>query len=697
MRTKITFFLLLLVCTLALFIVYIEPKWDAERRFQKNRLQVLGAEVAQIDYLRIATSANAEGPELEKSSGSWELIKPVRWPANPFAVNHILSQLQFLDRETSFPVEDIENSGQTLADFGLKPPEVVLTYRTGGVTSELKIGRITDIGNQLYILAPDEEHIHVVNRSLLDSLSIGFEKLRSSSVFSTPVFEIQSWNLQMRSAGNLRIRLTRRGNSWIFETPIRARANRATVETTLGQIISLKVKSFVSEGGGDLSLLGLVNPDLRLTVEGGSSRQSVLIGNPVPEGSDDEFYAKKEDNPTVFTVEMPVLDTLRTAQVALRERRLFSLESNELQSILITQEGNESVTLQKLENGIWQVVTRGTDQILKTMPGDQKIIQRLVDTLLWIQAIPDNGFVSDAPSAADLERFGLSIPRWEVEVRARPPTQANEAVSDATAPETITEKLLVGGFKGMETGFLYAKMEGPGAPSVYLIRNNILRLLRSQPVSYRDRSLRQLPEGARITALRISKLGTEEVAFSAELLSNDASWQASLGSLPAETRTSAEAIVELLRNLEAKRFLGSELTPYVVLGGEQRPWTYLVETTIVLAGGPGSQTTPFRLYLADATGGTTLIAGAPEVNLVFETTQEFADAFTALVFNRHDPGAPSDPLPPTEAPEIEPAPDTLPADNGGPRPADAPTQDADAATTNETSSPAVLVAEPDIP
>ena len=188
----------------------------------------------------------------------------MRWPANPFAINRILSQLQFLERETSFPVKDIGSSGQTLADFGLDPAEVVLTYRSGDLAHDLKIGRVTDIGNRLYMLAPDEERIHVVNRSLLDSLNIGFEDLRSSAVFSTPVFEIHSWNLQMRSAGNLRVRLTRRGDTWIFETPIRARANRAAVESTLAQIVDLKVKSFVGEGGGDLNLLGLVNPDLRL-------------------------------------------------------------------------------------------------------------------------------------------------------------------------------------------------------------------------------------------------------------------------------------------------------------------------------------------------------------------------------------------------------------------------------------------------
>lgn len=684
MRTKITLFLLLLVATLALFIVYIEPEWDADLRFEENRLLVLGAEATDIDFIRITSANGPDGLELVKVGGAWELTEPVHWPANPFAVNRILSQLQFLERETSFSVGDIRSSGQTLADFGLEPPEIVLAFRTSGEIRELKIGRVTDIGNRLYLLAPDGERIHVVNRSLLDSLSIGFENLRSNSVFSTPVFEIQSWNLQIRSAGNLRVRLTRREDDWIFETPILARADRAAVESTLSQIVDLKIKSFVGGEGADLNLLGLVNPDLRLTVEGGGSRQAVLIGNPVV-GADagaHEFYAKKENNDTVFTVEIPFLDTLRTAQISLRERRLFSLEADRLQSIAISRGEDEAVTLQKLENGVWQVVSRGANQSLLTMPGDQDTINRLVEDLLWVQALPELGFVSDAPSAADLERFGLSVPLWTIEVRARPekPGGPNPATTPNT--ESITETLLIGGFEGTETDYVYAKMDG--APSVYLIRSDILRYLRTKPVSYRDRTLQDLPEGARITRLVISRFGTADVVFAAELTSPEASWASSLATLPDEIRDSAESLVGNLRDLRARVFLDDEFTPYVTLGGRQRPWTYLLEATIVLAGAPASQTTPFRLYLAEVTGGSTLVAGTPDPGLLFETEQGFADAFGSLVFDRFDPGeppevripepnppTPEDPAPseeeePMEIPEADEPGDPAPATTGNP-------------------------------
>lgn len=682
MRTKITLFLLLLVATLALFIVYIEPEWDAERRFEENRLLVLGAEATDIDFLRITSANGPDGLELVKNGSAWELTEPVRWPANPFAVNRILSQLQFLERETSFSVGDIRSSGQTLADFGLEPPEIVLTFRTSGQTRELNIGRVTDIGNRLYLLAPDGDRIHVVNRSLLDSLSIGFENLRSNSVFSTPVFEIQSWNLQIRSAGNLRVRLTRREDDWIFETPILARADRAAVESTLSQIVDLKVKSFVADEGADLNLLGLVNPDLRLTVEGGGSRQAVLIGNPVVEAGAHEFYAKKEDNETIFTVEIPFLDTLRTAQISLRERRLFSLEGDRLQSIAISRGEDEAVTLQKLENGVWQVVSRGNDQSLLTMPGDQDTINRLVEDLLWVQALPELGFISDAPSAADLERFGLSVPLWKIEVRARPEKPGAAAPSAAPNTESITETLVIGGFEGTETDHVYAKMDG--APSVYLIRSDLLRNLRTKPVSYRDRSLQDLPEGARITGLVISRFGTADVVFAAELTTPEASWASSLETLPDEIRESAESLVGNLRNLRARVFLDDEFTPYVTLGGRQRPWTYLLEATIALAGAPASQTTPFRIYLAEVTGGSTLVAGTPDPGLLFETEQGFADAFGALVFDRFDPGEP----PETDETPVEPEPEPDltedPATTEDPEPMELPEAD-------ESSDPAPAI------
>ena len=44
----------------------------------------------------------------------------MQWSANYFAINRILNQLQFLEEEASFPVDDIEKTGQSQPTTGSK-------------------------------------------------------------------------------------------------------------------------------------------------------------------------------------------------------------------------------------------------------------------------------------------------------------------------------------------------------------------------------------------------------------------------------------------------------------------------------------------------------------------------------------------------------------------------------------------------
>ena len=239
MRTKITLVLLIAVCISLSYIIFFEKDYNTDPRISDARSLILSSEIAEIDYLKIEASRLPSNPILKKTIKGWELVSPVSWPANFFAVNRILAQLQFLEKENSFLVEQLNESGQTLADFGLDPADLTLTYGQKGEVNQIKIGHPTAMGNRLYILSPDKLRIHVVSLSLLESLSVRIEELRSNDIFETPVFEIHSWNLQLKEPGNLRVRLTQKNNNWLFETPISARANEAAVETLLNQIADL--------------------------------------------------------------------------------------------------------------------------------------------------------------------------------------------------------------------------------------------------------------------------------------------------------------------------------------------------------------------------------------------------------------------------------------------------------------------------
>jgi hypothetical protein len=355
------------------------------------------------------------------------------------------------------------------------------------------------------------------------------------------------------------------------------------------------------------------------------------------QGSNTLYYAKKESQATVFTVDIDFLNTLESAQIGLRDRHLFSGTEENVQSITLSKSGSNSVLLQKLENGAWQVGSRGVDQSLQTMPGDPTIITNFLRRLLWSDALPDIGFVSDAPSAADLEKYGLELPLWRVDVSSKLQSSDTQETEKEESDEVdlLSESIAFGLFEGGETNHVYAKMSN--SPSVYLLDSSILRELRTTPNHYRNRLLPGIPKGAKINTFKITSLEDAESLLSIDTTEEETSWEDELAKLEEPQK---EAIIDLLQSLEtfqAKAFLHNKFTSSVDFAGKTQPWSFLLEVSITPQGGDETQATPFSLHLAETTGGATLLAGSTELNLVFETDQAFLDAFTTIVSQRPEP------------------------------------------------------------
>lgn len=632
MRTKATLFLLVLVAGLGAVAFYLRD-YDTDEEFQNNRVYVLGSEAVDLDFLDIRITGQ-EPITLEKTEGRWNLTHPVSWPANVFAVNRLLNRLLSIKRDTSFPVSSLEENGQTLADFGLDPAQGELIYGRRGEQGKLLIGRATETSDRLFVMRVGDTRIMVARDSLLRAVKVQLEEIRNSGVFSIPMTDVNQWNIQLAESGNLRVWIARENEDWTLETPVRARASKAAVETLLGGVLALNVQSFLNNERADLNALGLANPSLTVTIEGPGTRESLLIGNRVT-GSEtpNVYYAKRENNPTLFTTEIGMVSELRNVQLGLRDRRLIDLDAESIQTITITPAGLTDILLQRLETG-WQVVSRQQGRGLTTSPGDNELITALVGQISQLKAAPERGFVSDAPSDPQLEEFGLKgRPNWQIKLTGQ---------SDEQRPQT----LILGG-RDSSGSLVYAKTGD--APFVFLVDRGLSDELSVDAHHYRDRRLQELPEGARITALTITRLKTDEPVFSVSLPPGAANWEPVFEELPREQRAAAAAFISQLRNLRAKRIVANEFTSSIPGTLDDRPWTWLVEATIVLRGGVEQQDTVFKLYVDDYAGGPDLLAGASELNLVFEAGPEFIDALTPLIFDRADPGPPAEGAVETEA------------------------------------------------
>jgi hypothetical protein len=632
MRTKVTLVLLFLNVALFFFIFKFERGWRTERASLEARKKVLGAEAADIRSLQIS-GPNLTAIKLNREGDEWSLSEPIDWPANPHAVSRIVNELQFLEHETSFSVADLLKNGQSLADYGLDQPRLIVTFAaTTGDPVTLRIGDETKVGNRLYVLSPDGTRVHVVNLSLARSLALTVEELRADTVLTIPVFEVRSLNLQ--TAANLRVRVRREAGRWAFEAPIIARANKTATELTLNALTGLRVRSFVPKAAGDTA--PNTNPSLRITLEGNNRRETLLLGaelgtTAIPESAttaptsaaptplpDVEYYAMLEGKSAVFTVAIPggLLKILRNAQEDLRETRLLDFDPSAVTGIALATPNQPELTLQRLEGATggdapWQIVHRNVTSGPQTQTADLKAVQRLLEQLTLLSA---KKFQSDAPTDADLENWGFNQPEREITLTLATPQNA-----------TTTLKLQVG-LATPRDGKAYARLSSERF--VYAIDPAILPETTVSPLAYRERLLRELPATATIVVLKLTDLSTKTV-----LLEKNPADE------PADS--ALRALATQLRTLRARRFVLDQFPAKVAVGGEERAWRYQIDLTVALPGGTGQQTETYPLFITERVGGGLQLAGSAEFAAVFEIEQPLLDVLWQVIYGPKDPGAPT--------------------------------------------------------
>ena len=634
MRKQLTVILILL--NLIVFAVFYLFEKGGRAPDELDGRKIFGAEAVDIDYIRI--SGEKLGPDrvLRKVENNWNLTSPYEWPANFFAVSRILHQITFLEKETSFEVQEIEAAGRDLSSYGLENPQLRLEFGKDIKRTSIEIGSTTEIGNRVYILSPDREEIMVIKRDLFDSLLVNLSNLRSQSVFDIPLFEVQTLSLNKSFPTPLRIRISRSGEDWRFEIPFQTRADRAEVETVINGLNSLNVQEFITDAGPDLGDYGLENPQTRLTLEAEDKRQTIEIGNELitPEG-DRLYYAKGSENDTVFTIPGLLFDQrLNNAQEALRDRRFVEFEPNSLSTIEITQ-SNRSVSLQKLETGAWQVLSRDEDGNITASPADTKILAELVGSLFLLRA---QNFVSDAPSNADLENYGFTDPQRIIQLKGDTPL-----------------KLIIGDLVEGNARHAYAKLEKD--PFIYEVDTSILADFHTRPFNYRLRLLHEEPENAKLVGITISDTETDSIVYNAVLNEVTPTWEAiaKADELDEEGKESLLSLVEQSLQIEAREFIEDDF--------DNVPWKFRLDLLFESSDNPETPAWVTPLWVTERLTGTNAIAGMENGGHVFYTTQKFIDAFFKLSFTRFDPGpepeptTPQEPLPQPDAVNpVEPSP-----------------------------------------
>lgn len=601
MRWKTTIILILLNIVTFYGILFFQNNNSNKNSDAKN---ILGTTVIDIDKIEIINKSFKEPRIFERQNGQWKITSPIEWPANLFAIQRIITQLQFLIHEARFSIDEVQKTGQSLEDYGLKDPNIILKFRGLNGEHTLAIGNPTSLGNRVYVMDPDQKNILVVKDSLLDSIAANLEELRAQQIFDIPFYELNKLKIQIFSPHNLKIWLSKNKDSWHFDAPLQTNANNVLVNNTINQLISLNTHKIILGEEADHAHILLHKPLMRITLEGNNQKQTLLLAEPDSQnGNEKLYYAQQEDNKTIFTVPAKPFDALRDAQEALREKQLITLKLDALKNISIGQ-SRKKIQLQKLENNDWQLLSKDPSGNLSSTPADNKELTKIQQRLSALEIL---AFISDAPSNLDLENFGFNDPQRIIELEA-----------------DKKQTLIIGGLDP-SSGNLYAKLNE--SPYVYCINPTILSFFPVNELHYKLRTLDKLPKGAIITSLKITHLDpTETILFNQSIDPSSSDWESTLSHLETHRKESILGIINDLKEFKVKNFLKNHYENIVVLDSEtQVPWVYKIEASTLLPGGDTSKTEKLEYYFTQRLNGALQIGGSSQKNTIFSADQNWID------------------------------------------------------------------------
>ncbi len=637
MRFKFTVFLLALnVITFGL-IAYLNMQANQVDPATGGLSGQIGRELIDADRIELHGRGLETPRILERKGSTWSITEPMQWSANYFAINRILNQLQFLEEEASFPVDEIAGTGQTLADYGLEDPLLKLTIAEGEETISLSIGTLTEIGNNVYLLGPNGREIFVVNRQVIEGLLVDLDDLRTREIFDIPVFEVDALGLQIRSDSTadgsfLKVRLARSNGAWGFEAPLAAKADPALVDNTINTLTAAKVGRFIEEAG-DPVIQGLESPFMQVTIYGNKRRQTLIIGNLDPNAvGDPQYFAKLEDNPAIFTVLARPFDALREAQEALRERNFVNFDTTKISGINISEK-DRKIRLQKLETGEdWQVLeSKGADEI-QPHRADPAIMARLLEDLETLRA---SGFEVDAPTPTDNERLGFNKPRRVVTLNF---SEGDPLTLTLAHPEDDNESLYA---KTNQADFIYQ-----------VERRSTLRMIPLNTPYYRNRTLDTLPTAARIRELTLTHLQSDQNVLELELPDGSADWNSYLLENHFEQANEMRALLDAVRNFKVKSYLQDSYSDaYPVDTDRTLPWIFRLSALIQLPGGETDRNETREYVFTKRLSGTLQVGGSKQHDVIFEIPQVVLDALYELTDDME--------LPPEAKGEVVPTPATI--------------------------------------
>jgi Domain of unknown function (DUF4340) len=393
MRGLRSFLVLLLIgLGLGAYVYFVESKRDPAGADKKDKAFTVEAD--KIEEITVK-SESGERTTLRKSGSEWQIAQPVTAQPDSAEVSGLTSNLSTL--EVQSVVE--ENPGD-LAEYGLAPARIEVTFKSGGQERRLHVGRKTPPGTDLYARVDDQKRVVLIPSYLEGTFNKTTFDLRDKAVLKLDRDKIDA--LSVTSPKRV-LQFSKVGSEWQMTAPVKARADFTTVDSFVSRLHTLQMKSIAAAEAANLAQYGLDKPAATIQLGSGSSQAVLLIGKEAGEGV---VYAKDQSRPAVITIDASLVTDATKDPGDYRQKDLFDARAFNSTRIDVVR-GQETVSFAKTktknkegkDEEKWQQVAPAARDV------DQTKVENLLSAVTGARA---TGF-ADPAAKTGLDKPELAI------------------------------------------------------------------------------------------------------------------------------------------------------------------------------------------------------------------------------------------------------------------------------------------------
>lgn len=407
MNPRTTGILFLVAAALGAFVYFYVIRGEEGRKEAEARAKRLFPDVEAEDITWVElTSSDGKQVRAERRDKGWEIVKPIDFPGDTFALDGVASALAQVQSEAVY------EKPQPASVYGLDDPAREVRFGDGGGEHALRTGDKTPMGGNSYAAVVGETPVYTVPTYRVTALQKSLDDLRDKRILS---FDAESVRKMTVSWPGGRVELERGDQGWRLTAPLDARADQSAVSDLLSDLSFLRASGFDDAPGSDAET-GLASPafsvDLELAPaeEGAEPRHlSLAVGSKV-EG---EQRLVRAGRPTLFRIAASRIDDFPRDVSAYRFRQLASFAPLDARRVeMDLRHGDERLDV---------VATRGdAGWQASPEPMDPDKIAGMIDALSRLEATE---VLAEHVGPDERAGLGLDPPRATITVYGEAPSE----------------------------------------------------------------------------------------------------------------------------------------------------------------------------------------------------------------------------------------------------------------------------------